>query len=139
MEEQNFEKKLEEMTKPEILQLKHEDLLGKAIANAKDKSVVSLWWLCIPVFIILMLLMKSLYVPGSSLISNIHDLALRQKYITLVFFLIAPVVLIIFNLFTIRKIYFLTGSPRSANFLKFIWFNVFIIFLSVIILVVYSL
>jgi len=138
MEEQNFEKNLSEMTKPKITHLKHEDMLANAIINAKDKSVVSLWWLSIPVFITLMLIMKVLYMPGSSLISNMHDLAIRQKFISLIFFLVVPILLIIFNLFSIRKVYFLSGSPKSINFLEIVLSNVLIIVLSVLILIIYS-
>jgi hypothetical protein len=138
MEEQNFEKKLSEMTIPKITHLKHEDMLSNAIINAKDKSVVSLWWLSIPVFITLMLIMKVLYMPGSSLISNMHDLSIRQKFISLIFFLVVPILLIIFNLFSIRKVYFLSGSPKSINFLEIVLSNVLIIVLSVLILIIYS-
>ena len=79
MEKQNFEKKLEEMAKPEIHNLKHEDILSRSIINAKDKSVVSWWWLSVPVFIILMLLMKSTFMPGTTLISNMHELGKQVK------------------------------------------------------------
>jgi len=113
-------------------------MLANAIINAKDKSVVSLWWLSIPVFITLMLIMKVLYMPGSSLISNMHDLAIRQKFISLIFFLVVPILLIIFNLFSIRKVYFLSGSPKSINFLEIVLSNVLIIVLSVLILIIYS-
>lgn len=139
METQNFEKKLAEMDKPEIPQLKHEDMLAQAIINAKDKSVVSLWWLSIPGFIILMLLMKSLFMPGTSLISNIDDLAARQKYMSLIFFVISPVILIIINAASIRKIFFFSGSPKSMHFLQDVWLNVLIIALSVFVLIIYSL
>lgn len=139
MEKQNFEKKLENMAKPEIPQLKHEDMLAKAIINAKDKSVVSWWWLIVPLFIILMLMMKSIYMPGTTLISNIHDIITREKYMSLIFFLISPVVLIIVNVFSIRKIYFLLGSPKSMNFLEIVWLNILMIALSVLILIMYSL
>jgi hypothetical protein len=139
MEKQNFEKKLTAMTKPEIHQLKHEDMLAHAIINAKDKSVVGWWWLSVPLFIIMMLLMKSFYMPGTSLITSIHELAGKEKYISLIFFLIAPLVLILVNILTIRKIYFLSGSPKSMNFLENVWFNVLIIVISVLILIIYSL
>jgi hypothetical protein len=139
MEKQNFEKKLAEMTKPEIQQLKHENMLANAIINAKDKTVVSWWWLSIPVFIILMLLMKSVYMPGTTLITNIHELAGREKYISLIVFLISPIVLIIVNAFSIQKIYFLSGSPKSLNFLQTVWSNIMNIFLSVLIILIYSL
>jgi hypothetical protein len=139
MEKQYFEKRLKDMTKPDIKELKHENMLADAIINAKDKSVVSWWWLSVPLFIILMMLMKSIYMPGTTLITNIHELAGREKYMSLVFFLISPVVLIIVNVFSIRKIYFLSGSPKSMNFLEIIWFNILIIALSVLILLIYSL
>ena len=139
MEKQNFEKKLTEMEKPEIYPLKHKDMLANAIINAKDKSVVSWWWLSIPLFIIAMLLMKSVYMPGTTLISNIHELASREKYMSLIYFLISPIVLIVVNAFSIRKIYYLTGSPKSMNFLETVWLNILIIALSVLILLIYSL
>jgi hypothetical protein len=139
MKTQNFEKQLEEMEKPKIGPLRHEDMLSDAIVNAKDKSVVSWWWLSIPLFIILMMLMKSVFLPGSTLVSNIHELAQSEKYISLVFFLISPIILIVVNVLSIRKIYLLSGSSGSINFLQKIWFNILTIGLSVLILIIYSL
>jgi hypothetical protein len=139
MENENFEKKLMDMIKPEIKELKHEAMLADAIVNAKDKSVVSWWWLSVPVFIILMLMMKSTFMPGTTLISNMHELEGSQKYMSLIFFLISPLILILINAFSIKKIYFLSGRPKSINFLGTIWFNILIIILSVLILIIYSL
>lgn len=139
MDKQNFEKKLKEMKKPEITNLRHEDMLAKAIINARDKSVVSLWWLSIPVFITAMLMMKSIYMPGTSLISNLNDLASSQKYIYIIFFIVSPLVLIIVNIQTIRNIYILSGKPKSLNFLESVWVNVVMVVLSVLVLIIYSL
>lgn len=139
MENQKFEKKLNEMKKPVVNNLKHEDMLSNAIINAKDKSVVSFWWLSIPIFITAMLMMKSIYMPGTSLISNLNDLAASQQYIYIVFFIVSPLVLILVNILTIRKIYVLSGSPKSLNFLEGVWVNVLMIVLSVLILIIYSL
>jgi hypothetical protein len=139
MENEKFEKKLKEMKKPEVTHLKHEDMLSNAISNAKDKSVVSLWWLSIPLFITAMLMMKSMYMPGTSLISNLKELAASQRYIFIVFFIASPLVLILVNILTIRKIYVLSGSPKSLNFLEAVWVNVLMIVLSVLILIIYSL
>jgi len=138
METQNFEKQLTEMEKPEIHNLKHEDMLSRATINAKDKSVVSWWWLSVPVFIILMLMMKSTFMPGTTLISNMHELESKQKLISVAFFLISPVILIIINVLTIRKIHFLSGSPKSLSFLEAVWFNLLIIAVSAFILIIYS-
>ena len=139
METDNFEKQLAEMTKPDVKGLKHEDILATAIINARDKSVVSWWWISVPVFIILMLMMKSTFMPGTTLISNIHELESSQKLMSLIFFLISPLILIIINVLTIRKIHFLSGSPKSINFLETIWLNILVIAVSVLILIIYSL
>ena len=141
MEKQNFEKKLEEMTKPEIQGLKHEDMLADAIINAKDKSVVSWWWLSLPAFYNLNDADDKKYIicPAQLLISNMHELESTQKYMSLIFFLISPLVLIIINAFSIRKVYFLSGSPSQLTSWETIWFNIFIIALSVLILIIYSL
>jgi hypothetical protein len=48
MGKENFGETLSKMQKPEISELKHEELLAGIIMKAKDKSVVSFWWLCIP-------------------------------------------------------------------------------------------
>lgn len=139
MENQKFEKKLKEMKKPEVTNLKHEDMLSIAITGAKDKSVVSLWWLSIPLFITAMLTMKSIYMPGTSLISNLNELAASQRYIYIIFFIVSPLVIILVNILTVRKIYVLSGSPKSLNFLEGVWVNLLMIGLSVLILIIYSL
>ena len=139
MKKDSFEMKLKEMSKPEIPHLKHEDMLGNAIVNAKDKSVVSLWWLSVPAFIVLMLIMKSIYMPGSTLVSNMNEMAVRNKLVSIVFFLISPVVLIIINALSIKKIYFLSGSPKSFTFLQTVWLNIMVIAFAVVVLIMYSL
>jgi hypothetical protein len=139
MNTQNFEEKLKQMTKPEVDHLKHEDMLGNAIANAKDKSVVSWWWLAIPLYIIAMLWMKSVYMPETSLISGIHDFTSKQKFISVTLFLVLPVIFMIANFLSLRKIYFLSGSPKTVNFIGRVWFNVLMIFLCLFLLIIYSL
>jgi hypothetical protein len=139
MEKDEFEKKLFQMTKPEVDQLKHQDMLADAITNSKDKTVLSLWWLIIPVYSIMMFLMKSLYMPGATLSSSIHVLMTKQIFVAHLFFLISPLIFILINIISIRKVYILSGSPKSLNFLKTVWLNVLIIIFSIFVLIVYSL
>ena len=139
MENDYFKMKLTEMTKPEIPHMKHEDMLADAILNAKDKSVVSLWWLSVPAFVVLMLVMKSVYMPGTTLVSNMKEMELQNKFVSIIFFLVSPIVLIIINAFSIRKIYFLSGSPKSAAFLQDAWLNIMVIAFAVVVLIMYSL
>jgi hypothetical protein len=98
MEMQDFEKKLIQMTKPEVNDLKHEEILSEALSKAKDKSVVSWWWISIPLYIIAVLLMKSMYIPHSTFISNLHELTNNEKALTVLFFLILPIVFILINI-----------------------------------------
>jgi hypothetical protein len=113
MEMENFEDKLSQITKPDVSQLKHQDMLANEIIKAKDKSVLSWWWLSIPLYIIAALLMKSAFMPHTTLISNLQDLTSRDKYSTLLFFLVLPLIFIAINLISIRKIYFLRAVRRQ--------------------------
>jgi hypothetical protein len=122
-----------------VNQLKHQDMLAKAIANAKDKTVVSWWWLIIPLYIISMLLMKSLFMSNTTLISNLHDLTTKQKFVTYIFFLILPIFIILLNIISIKKVYYLSGNPKSFIFLKVVWLNIIMILFSILILIIFSL
>ena len=137
METRNFEDKLIHMTKPGVTNLKHQDMLADAVLKAKEKSIVSWWWICIPLFIISMLIMKSMFMPGTSLISNIQDYSEKEKYSAAFFFIIVPAVLIIVNLLSIRKVFKFYGSPKESSFLEIVWLNVAIIIFSVLVIVIF--
>jgi magnesium-transporting ATPase (P-type) len=139
MEMQDFEKKLIQMTKPEVKDLKHEEMLSDALSKAKDKSVVSWWWLSVPLYIIAAFMMKSMYNPHSSLISDIHDLTNKERALSVLFFLILPIVFILINILSIRRIHILSGSPTSFKFLGTVWYNVLIIFFSILVILIYTL
>ena len=138
METNNFEEKLVQMTKPEVNQLRHQEMLANAISNAKDRSVVNWWWLSIPLYIVAALLMKTIFMPGTTLVSNIHEFRGNEKYLSFFFFLILPVISIIISLISTREIYFLSGSPKEMKFLEAVWYNILMILISVFILIIYS-
>ncbi len=137
MEMKYFEEELSKMTKPEVSHLKHQDMLANAITKAKDKSVVSWWWLSIPLYLVATLCMKSFFMPATSLSSNIQEFSSKQEYSSILLFLVLPVVCIFINLVSIKKIYFLSASPNLFDFLRIVWFNVLIIITSLLILAIY--
>ena len=139
MEIETFKEKLSQMTIPDVGQLKHQEMLANAISNAKDKSVLSWWWLSIPLYITAALLMKTFFMPQTTFIKNIREFIGQEKYAYLLVFLVLPIVFIVINFSSIRKIYFLSGSPKTINFLQEVWFNIFIIICSILILIIYSL
>ena len=136
---ENFEEKLTQMTKPEVTNLKHQDMLANAITKAKDKSVISWWWLSIPLYLIVTLLMKTIFMPQTTLRLNIHDFTSREIYSSILFFIVLPILFIVINFISIRNIYFLSGSQKSISFLRAAWFNVLMIIFSILILIIYSL
>lgn len=134
---ENFEEILNRMNKPDITRLKHSDLLVKAIASSKDKSVVSFWWLLIPLYAIAAMMMKSLYIPQSPFRYNLHQFEEKEGHLSLLLFLLLPLLLIVINLLTIKKIYYLSGSPKTTEFLIFIWNNILVILISILLLIFY--
>jgi hypothetical protein len=138
MELKNFEDRLARITKPEISELKHEDMLANALIKAKDKSAVSWWWLAIPLYIIGAFLMKAFF-THTTLFSNIREMSSREKYASLLFFVVIPIVFLVLNLINIRKIYLLSGSSKNFSFFKLVWFNLLMIFLSIFIIIIYLL
>ena len=135
----NFEEGLVQMTKPEVTKIKHQDMLADAIARSKDTSVLSWWWLSVPGYVIATLLMKSIYMPHSSYLSNVHEFIGREKNLSILFFLVIPFLFMMINIYIIRKIYFLSGGPDIKYFFKVIWVNLLAIAFSLFILLIYFL
>jgi hypothetical protein len=127
------------MTDPLNEQNKLEELLERSLSNATDKSVISGWWIIIPIYIIAMLFMKTVFLPETTLISNIDELADKEKYSSIFFFLLIPFVLLLLNLITIWRIYSLSGNKQRSRFLKSVWHNILIIIFSIIVLFIYIL
>ena len=132
-----FEETLTGMTRPGVPELKHQALLAQAISKGRSKSVLSLWWMSIPLYVTAMLLMKSAYMRNTTLMSNLHEFIGREKYAAALFFLIAPAVFIIINAASIRRIHYLSGGPGPAALLRRAWFNAAIIIVSVTIIIIY--
>ncbi|MEP7322806.1 MAG: hypothetical protein ABI761_12845 [Saprospiraceae bacterium] len=129
-----FEDSLTQMTKPEVNQLKHEDMLAKEMIKAKDRSVVSIWWLAPPFYILGMLLIKALFNPEGNFFNYLVELVFFQKYLAISLFYLIPGILICINSWSIWKIYFIAGRPQSIRFIKSVWLNVLIILLALILL-----
>jgi hypothetical protein len=136
MSTENFEDILKNMEKPDVNDLKHAAMLPGMISKTKGRSVVSLWWLFIPLYVIATLLMKSFYVPGTSLTSLLHDFASSKTYTSVLLFYILPVLLIIINIASIKQLYFLYGSLTKTGFLKIVWSQLIIIIISLLVLFV---
>lgn len=138
MQTNDFEDKLRRLPKPEVGPLKHQDLLAGAIARAKNRSVLSGWWLGIPLYIFATLVMKSLF-GQRPLLADFHAFKTGQNYASFLFFFVLPMVFTVINGIGLRTIYFLSGNPKIGPFLQAAWFNVLLLLASLFILIVYAL
>ncbi len=135
----HFEDILENMTKPEIRELKHEAALSKIIMKAKNRSVVSFWWLCIPLYIIVALIMKTYFTPNVSLTSTLHEFTKSRSHAAILLFLVLPLLLIVINLLSIKQLFFLYNTLVKEEFLKKIATQILIILFSLFVLFIYFL
>jgi len=133
----DFEKTLIQISKPQITELKHQELLAEAISKIKHRNVLNWWWLSIPVYIACMLLMKSYFMPHSTLISNFEEFKLKNKFLSPLLFVAIPILLSAINMLSIRNIYLLSCNPRTFQFVKTVFINIIIIVMSLIILIIY--
>lgn len=126
-----------EMTKPEISELKHQNMLEKAIVKAKDKSVLSWWWLSIPLYVIVVLIMKVHYTSKTSVILTIQSFMNKQNYTAVLFFLVLPSLLIVINALSIKHLYFLYRNLSKVGFIKTIIIQFLIILISLSVILIY--
>ena len=136
-EMQEFEERLKHLEKPVVDDLKHQDVLADAIADARNRSAVSWWWLAVSVYSLAALLMKTVFVPHETLTRNIHEFAIRDGGLSIVVFLILPVLSIAVNLPAMLRIYRESGKPRASGLLRIVWRNVVIVIVSIVIIFIY--
>ena len=139
MANQNIEEILNNMSKPEVQEMKHEEMLAKVVIKSKGKVALSFWWLCIPLYLIAAFAMKSFYVPGSTFSSTFHELTDTKSYTAIALFIVLPVALIIVNALSIKQLFYLYSSLTKSGFLETIAFELVIIILSVLMLIIYFL
>ena len=137
MENNKFEEELTQMSKPEVHELKHARLVTEILRNAGDGSVLSAWWLSIPVYILAMLCMQALYLPHSHPLHLLRQLIRGQDWTFLLFFAVVPAVCAIANAILLRKIWFLSGSPGIVGLLRVGWRQILVMLLCALILFIY--
>ena len=133
----NIEEVLIKMSKPEIKNLQHENLLSDAIANSKEKAALSFWWIIIPIYVLAAYWMKSFFMPGSSFPSNLGELAGRNSYAANLIFVLVPIILIVTNMMSIKKLYFFSGSYPTLKFLLSGAAHIITVIISIIVMLVY--
>ena len=132
-----FEDILSKISNPEINNLKHEDLLAKAISQAKQKSALSFWWIIIPLYVIAAFVMKSIFMPKNSFLSNMHGLIDKNGYTAVLIFIVVPAALIITNLWSIKIIYYLSGRSAIKEILCTAGINILITLISIFLIIIY--
>ena len=132
----DFEKKLIEMSKPEVTRLKHQEILSKELFMTRHRNAVSWWWLGIPLYIVAALIMKSVYFPTEGLQAGIRQLKNHNKSLTYLAFVVVPLLLILINAVNIFKLSRIIKT-RDLYFLKAIRVSLIILALSIIVLIIF--
>jgi hypothetical protein len=137
MKQTEFENILLNMSKPQIEELKHQDMLEHTIIKARDTSLLSWWWLSIPLYVIAAFCMKSFFMPGATLSTSIHEFSNKQHYLSILLFIIVPIAFILLNILSILKVYCVFGGVSRLKVIEETWFNLLMIVLSLLILITY--
>jgi hypothetical protein len=132
-----FEKKLQQMSKPEIKNLQHEEVLSKIICNAKEQSVLSFWWMSIPVYIIALFIMKTFFMPSSTIVEGLKSFKNNNHFVALFLFVIVPLLLFVLNVQSIKKVYQLTQNISYTFQVTKMYLNLFVALLCIAIILVY--
>lgn len=125
------------MSKPSVPPLRHAELLPGAIRGAEDRAALSAWWLSIPLFVLAMVGVRTLYGLRGGPFRWLHRIFREQQMLFLALFVIAPLALVVFNIVGMRRIYYLSGDPPFGSFLRMTWKNWVVILLCGGILFVY--
>ncbi|MGB4848142.1 MAG: hypothetical protein WBP41_09510 [Saprospiraceae bacterium] len=134
---EDFEEKLNRMTKPAVVELRHGELLGAALIKAKDKLAVSWWWIIIPIYMIAIMMMKGYFNPGLGPINIIDEFQSAHPVVSITMFLFVPLIFIWINFVSIKKVYLLSGSPSLIHLRKLIWQHLLIILFSILVSLTY--
>ncbi|MHA4811432.1 hypothetical protein ACX0G9_25250 [Flavitalea flava] len=124
------------MSKPKVSDLKHQDMLGDAISQAKRKMVLSIWWLSVPLFLITSLVMETLYKTGTTLNSGLHQLTAHNPILPVLSLLLLPMCIMLVNALHVTKVYRIL-RPGRQELISMTWQNLLMIIISLIILIIY--
>ena len=133
----DFEKILTEMKKPEVLSLKHEELLSKALIHSKRRAAVSFWWLIIPGYIVSAFLMWHYFHPGSSLISALQEAINKQGYVSFLIFVIVPLTVLIVNMIHAKVLFQLYRNENGLTLFNKMALHLLIVMISMIVITIY--
>ncbi|MBS1543981.1 MAG: hypothetical protein JST14_10135 [Bacteroidetes bacterium] len=129
----SFEDTLEKMPKPGVDELKHERVLTELIVSSRGPSVLAGWWLSIPLYLTAALVMKTMYVEGSGMMDNLHQLK-ASSGIYWIYMLLIPLGVMIMNVRILVVQYRESAAPSLLSLLGVYWYNTIMILLSMLLL-----
>lgn len=133
---ERIEDVLNQMSKPELDELQHEEILARTIVKGQAEARISFWWISIPIYFFLAFLMKSYYTPNLSVPDALHEPFRTHPVIILLVFWWLPATLILICLLNARNAYFLFGNSRKPAFLRIISGEIIVILVSLIVLAI---
>ena len=135
-----FEDKLDRLSKPEVKSLKHEAMVSELVIHMKRKTALSWWWVLFPVYFVAILIMKSFYFPGRNTFDYLAEFIAHYPYFSFLVLGFLPTLTIVINLMTVKKIWFYAVADRPGiKFLRLTIFPAILILISALVILTYIL
>ena len=134
----DFEIRLEKLSRPEIKNLKHESMMADQIIKMKRNAALSWWWVLLPAYLAATLVMKSFYFPGADAGSYLSEFIRQSPGFSALVLLVLPLLTIVVNLLAVKKIWFYSASVKPGmHILRLTFMPLLLILASLIIIVIY--
>lgn len=136
----NFENILSEISKPEIGELKHQDMLADRMIRVKRKTAYTWWWILLPFYIIATLMLKSLYFGNYPPEHFLKQFLVRNNTISFLLFAGLPAITAVIHFLELRKINFYSGSIwKNRESIMILILPLSMILLSLVVIILYLL
>ncbi len=133
-----FEKKLQEISKPEIQELKHQQIIMERILAQNRKTALTWWWAFIPLYVMAAFIMKSWYIPAGGTLTYIKEFISGNPSLSFILFGGLPFLAMLVNMLGVKNIYFYSGSKWfSSAVLKSSLLPLILIVSSAVVAVIY--
>ena len=136
MDEKEFINKMDSLKKPGFEYNPPNNMLKFAIVNSKKSAAIGVWFLVVPLYFLLMVLMKYYFNINLHVIDIFEDFissldrSPATKLITPLFFVGLPIIGILINLLSIMFFEYDKKQKQINISVKLKWINILILFAS---------
>lgn len=145
MEQQSFEEKMENLKKPDVGAVQHQQALKMTLFNAKKSAALGLWFVLIPCYFLFCVFMKYYFQ------ANLHLFDLAEEFfaqldknpnthfLSPILFVVLPITGIVVNALSILHFEYRKGARELVMTIQVRWMNICLLLLSGAIVLIFLL